>query len=246
MNLGEPATRTDRAVRVLERYILSEFEVGATLPSEADLARFLGVSRLTAREALRALEARGLVRVARGRRPTVTAPSSRVFGDFFGALLRQDPRAFYELTELRQALEMHSVAGAARRVGAGELELVRADLERMRAAVDPAEFQAADRDFHLHLAMCAGNQLVTSILRELAEPTLEVGLLTYRGHRERGGGSEDVVARHEAVVDRVAAHDVTGAVAAMARHFRETRRDMRAAFDRAGLEAPAGSGTPSF
>jgi DNA-binding GntR family transcriptional regulator len=49
------------------------WELGSSLPSEAELSRQFGVSRITTRHALRLLEAEGYIRKARARRPVVVA-----------------------------------------------------------------------------------------------------------------------------------------------------------------------------
>ena len=96
----------------LERLVLEELRPGGQLPSEAELARRLSVSRLTVREAVRALEARGLVSLQRGRRAVVRTPNGELAGHFFRTAVRRDPAVVFELIELRRALETH-VAGLA-------------------------------------------------------------------------------------------------------------------------------------
>jgi GntR family transcriptional regulator len=57
-----------------------EWDVGASLPSEADLSEQFQVSRITVRHALRLLETEGYIRKARARRPVVvrnTEPPTR-------------------------------------------------------------------------------------------------------------------------------------------------------------------------
>jgi DNA-binding GntR family transcriptional regulator len=58
-NDPSPATATESVIVALERMALEELQPGEYMPSEASLGALLGVSRLTVREATRALVARG-------------------------------------------------------------------------------------------------------------------------------------------------------------------------------------------
>src|SRR6478609_5532185 len=86
-----PAGAVGTAVEELERIALDELRPGEALPSEGELARMLSISRLTVREAVRSLEARGLVELRKGRRPTVREPNGALAGDYFRIAVRRDP-----------------------------------------------------------------------------------------------------------------------------------------------------------
>lgn len=65
--LGSRETLSERLIRDLNMRILrGDWDPGDRLPSEADLAATYGVSRVTVRTALQALEVRGLVRIRHG------------------------------------------------------------------------------------------------------------------------------------------------------------------------------------
>src|SRR5919109_4762912 len=129
----------DGVIERLEELIFSRFEPGETLPSEGQLAEALGVSRLTVREATRALEARGLLDIAKGRRPRVAAPNGALVGDFFQIAIRRDPRALLDLIEVRRALEVHIATLAARRATKGDIADMEMSIAAMRAGGDESE-----------------------------------------------------------------------------------------------------------
>lgn len=64
------------ADQVLDRIITGEIAIGSALPSEADIAEAEGVSRLTVREALKALRAKNVVSVQRGRGTYINPPEA--------------------------------------------------------------------------------------------------------------------------------------------------------------------------
>lgn len=214
----------------LEDLVLGELEPGAELPSESDLATTLGVSRLTVREATKALQARGLVEIRQGRRPLVAHPNAGPIGDFFIAAVRRDPRRLLDLLEVRRALEVHIAALAATRASRAAITAMDMALDAMRtAADDPTALHDTDIRFHESLAEAAGNQLLTFLIEAMEDPLRSSRIQSMRGHLARGGTVDDVIEQHARILDRVKARDPAGASAAMRDHLSQTARDLRAA-----------------
>jgi DNA-binding FadR family transcriptional regulator len=229
MELGVTAT----VVGKLENLVLAELEPGAELPSESDLATGLGVSRLTVREAIKALQARGLVEIRRGRRPTVAFPNARPIGDFFTSVIRRDPRQLLDLLEVRLALEVHIAALAATRASRASVAAMEMALEAMRregTSDDPDAIHADDIRFHEALAGASGNQMLSFLIEALEDPLHASRMQSLRGHLTRGGTVADVIEQHQRILDRVKARDSRGAAAAMRDHLAQTKRDLRTAF----------------
>jgi GntR family transcriptional regulator, transcriptional repressor for pyruvate dehydrogenase complex len=216
-------------VEQLEDLIFDGFEPGDTLPSEGQLAQTLGVSRLTLREATRSLQARGLLEISQGRRPTVAVPNGALVGDFFQTAVRRDSRALLDLLEVRRALEVHIASLAARRAGKGDIGDMEMSIDAMRAGGDqPQAFHAADVRFHENLAAASGNRLLVFLIEALAEPLAESRLQSFAGHQSRGGTVEDIIQSHEAILDAVRARNPKAAAAAMREHLQQTEDDLRA------------------
>jgi DNA-binding FadR family transcriptional regulator len=227
----EPVGRTsvlDAVLERLESLVFDSFQPGDTLPSEGKLAEALGVSRLTVREATRTLEARGLLEIRQGRRPTVAAPNGALIGDFFQIAVRRDPRALLELLEVRRALEVHIASLAARRASKGALADMKMSITAMRAGgTDSEAFHAADVRFHENLAAASGNRLLVFLIEAFAEPLRESRLRSFAGHQARGGGVEDVIEQHQAILDAVEARNPKQAAKAMREHLAQTEQDLR-------------------
>jgi GntR family transcriptional repressor for pyruvate dehydrogenase complex len=222
---------TQSVVDRIEELVLGELEPGAALPSESDLATGLGVSRLTVREAIRSLQARGLVEIQRGRRPVVAWPNARPVGDFFSSVIRRDPRQLLDLLEVRLALEVQIASLAALRAGRAAVAAMELALDAMRrTSHDPDAIGAADLRFHESLAAASGNRLLAHLMEAMEEPLRTSRLQSLRGHLARGGTVADVIAQHDRILDRVRARDPEGAAAAMRNHLGQTARDLRAAF----------------
>jgi DNA-binding FadR family transcriptional regulator len=226
-----PRGVTASVVRRLEDLVLGELEPGAELPSEADLAAQLGVSRLTVREATRSLQARGLVEVRQGRRPVVAHPNAGPIGDFFSVAVRRDPRRLMDLLEVRRALEVHIASRAAEQAGRAAISAMELALDAMRArADDPVRLHEADIRFHESLAAGSGNQMLSFLIEAMGEPLRASRMRSLDGHIARGGTVGDVIEQHARILDRIKARDPKGAAEAMLAHLDQTARDLKTTF----------------
>jgi GntR family transcriptional regulator, transcriptional repressor for pyruvate dehydrogenase complex len=222
------ASVVDTVIERLEGLIFDGLDPGETLPSEGELAQTLGVSRLSVREATRSLEARGLLEIKQGRRPRVAAPNGALVGDFFQTAVRRDPRAMLDLLEVRRALEVHIAALAARRASKGQIADMEMSIAAMRNGADDfAAFHAADVRFHENLAAASDNRLLVFLIEAFAEPLRASRHRSFAGHRARGGGIEDVIQQHQAILDAVKARNPKAAAQAMREHLEQTEKDLR-------------------
>jgi DNA-binding FadR family transcriptional regulator len=195
------------------------FQEGGRLPSERELAEQLGVSRPSIREALIALEAAKLVetRIGDGTYVRQTGGAAPVFP--LGSSDDMGPGTL-EQFEARRAVEC-SVAGlAAKRATAGEIEMLRGCVARMRAKIEAGESPAKEHiEFHTRLAESAHNSILAGAVREL--------------WRQRQGPMWDLLCRRvenaeswqrglefrERLIAALADRDVARACKEMQRHF---------------------------
>jgi len=228
---------SDSVTKQLEERIYRDFDPGASLPSEGKLAAEMGVSRLTVREAIRSLQARGLVGVSQGRRPVVLGLTSAPVGAFFTSAVRRDPQRLLDLLEVRRALEVHAAGLAAGRAGNSSLSAsdrsalaaMQSSLEAMRAtATDADEFNRADLQFHESLAASTRNQMLMLLIEALAVPLFDSRRYSWAGHIAKGLDVGDVVDQHRGIYEAVVNGDVRQAKARMQAHLVDTERDLRA------------------
>ncbi|NDL57114.1 FadR/GntR family transcriptional regulator [Phytoactinopolyspora mesophila] len=222
----------ERVVSRLEELVFRELEPGSELPSESELSADLSVSRLTVREAVRSLQARGLIEVRHGKRPIVARLSSAAVQDFFAASLRQGPRTMLELLEVRRALEVQITALAAGRVNRTAASAMSQALDDMRANTgDPDAFDLADVRFHEALAAASGNQIMTFLIEAMAHPMRASRMQSRRGHVARNRPLVQVIDEHTRIYDLVISGDATGAAAAMRDHLDQTEHSLWTAID---------------
>ena len=152
----------------LEAALLSgELSVGDRLPGERELAAGFGVSRTSVREALRVLEALGILEVKRG---TEGVSLRNEPGDAFADLLRlhialghYDARS---VVEFRTILEAWAAAKVAEEADEHLFSRLSEIVDRMAdSSLDPLAFHGLDVQFHETLIEVSGNALVALALR---------------------------------------------------------------------------------
>ena len=187
------------------RRLVAEIRAGALKPRdrllEVELADRLGISRTPVREAIRQLEADGLV---------IHIP--RV-----GAAVRSlDSGEVTELYEMRGVLEGTAARLAARAASEVELdELAAINAEMARAQGDSHRLYDLNRQFHAALLDAARNRYLARSVAVLQKTLLILGPSTL----DQATRAQNAVVEHEAVLTALRVRDEAGAEAAMRRHI---------------------------
>jgi GntR family transcriptional repressor for pyruvate dehydrogenase complex len=220
----QPSLAAQVTTQMLTSIFTGASTVGEELPSERDLSLQFGVSRTVVREALRGLQAKGVVEVRTGRAARVVAvPASQVSeivqlyvrGAESQELLRPD-----DIAEVRTTLELRLSELAAVNARAADLELLDASVGAMRTALDPEEAARHDTEFHQLLAAATHNPLYVTLLE-----SINAVLAPYRlGSLRRPGRAAIAVDQHQGVLDALRTQDPAVARAAMERHLNDSRQ----------------------
>jgi phosphonate utilization transcriptional regulator len=194
----------------LERMILAgDLPAGGKL-NEASVAELLGVSRGPVREAFRALEASGLVRLEKNR------------GVFVRQISVDEADQIYEV---RAALDEFVGRRLAQSASADDIRDLRARVERMERAAakgDVDAYAAANLDFHDRLVELTRNEKLLATYRRLVN---ELNL--YRRATLAQTGTLPVSTReHREIVDRIAAGQAAAAGRALFDHVMASRERM--------------------
>jgi GntR family transcriptional regulator, transcriptional repressor for pyruvate dehydrogenase complex len=223
-----PRARTYELVldRIEEQIRAGQLSVGDRLPPERDLAVMLGVSRAAIREALRVLEAQGVLL-----KPQVgTGPESgSIIADTPGAGLARLLRLHVALAnfplddvvEARVILERASARLAAASASEDDLAPMRALLEQMDDPQLPRErFNDLDTDFHVAIARAGGNRLVADLTGAMRK-SLSHPLPDAFSRIDDWPPVAEVLRRdHHAIYDAIAARDPDAAEKHTESHIR--------------------------
>ena len=226
-----PFTSIERKLRStqireqLERAIvLGEFKPGERLPSERELSSAFGVSRVSVREALRWLEAVGMITVAAGRGCFV-AEARNGFALPLRRWLSIHCNEVLELLKVREALDALAAEEVTRNADAStKARIVDASeaFENAVSSVDPLSVERLvelDMAFHDLLADASESFLLALLVRDLNAYLSEAREITLAtDERQRKSAAE-----HQAIVDAVLAQDPSRARAAAAAHVASAR-----------------------
>jgi GntR family transcriptional repressor for pyruvate dehydrogenase complex len=183
--MGAPLT--EAAIRRMQDMIVSgRLAPGFRLPPEADLARELGASRSTVREAVRALVTARVLDVRRGDGTYVTSlrPELLLGGIGAAAELMQGGNYQLELVQVRRILEPAATALAAQRLDRSGLIDLEVCLMRMTEASSEDELVQFDAEFHALVAQASGNETLASMLKGVSSQTVRTR--AWRGVIEDG------------------------------------------------------------
>jgi DNA-binding FadR family transcriptional regulator len=207
------------STRIESKILAGTLAAGDQLPSERELMASFGVGRTSIREALFALQKMGLIAIRSGERARVVAPSvNGLMGELAGAAryLLVQPNGVTTFQEARMFFEVGLVRHAAGNATAKQIARLALALECNERTIDrPLEFQETDVAFHYILAEIPGNSIFVSLHSAIVEWLVEQRStsMLVKGSRRKAYNA------HAKIYQRVAAHDVDGAEAAMREHL---------------------------
>ncbi len=222
----QPTRVSDSAVDQIMNLIANgRLQAGDRLPSERELVKRLGVSRATVREAMRALEAMGIIEVKAGAGSFVKKAGAGKTGPSWVPWLLSHWQEIMELVELRQALETRAAHLAAIRASAGQIEAIATTLDRMETAIEAGDAEAivaADKAFHETVAEASGNKLIANVLNvanaALSETRGAILSLSNRPVRS--------LTEHRLIWEAIAARDPEQAEQAVLHHIEGVVEDL--------------------
>lgn len=213
--LRRPKVR-DLAAEQIKQYIVQQKLVpGDRLPTETQLAETFGISRLSVREATKALEFLGIVESKTGLGLTVgQIDMERVTGHlgFHPSLLHVEPQ---QLIDSRVILETGVLPHVARNMAADSAieQRLRVLVERFRAARDLNTWIELDIQFHRTVLEASGLQPLVAF-----GDLLRVFFQRFRESVKKAE-LQAAIQSHMCLIDLLAAGDVSGATAELRKHI---------------------------
>jgi GntR family transcriptional repressor for pyruvate dehydrogenase complex len=224
----EPLEREQRLYervvdKVLELISSGAWKTGYRLPPERELSEAFGVSRTVVREAVKALEARGVLESTTGSGVSVRRADVNMVSQSLQTYMQLANRDDFEirLNEVRRVLEVEMVALAAARRTPEQLAKLHRICQQMRMQDNTAK-QMAELDFSLHvtLAEATQNELFKVLLAPLINQLREHIILTWEDFPRP---VEQVFDQHEAIVSAIENGDADAARQAMVKHLAFSR-----------------------
>jgi len=165
--------------QIRETIISGRLKPGDRLPSEKELSAEFGVSKASLREALRALEALGMLEVKQGMGggafvTEVDLETAR--NNMFNYIFFQNP-SIGEFTQLRTFIEPPVAEIAALKCTQADLDYLEDNLNRTREKMDSVPFYyELDTKFHHRIAQISGNRLICFVIDSLKNAIVQIKL----------------------------------------------------------------------
>jgi len=208
---------------VVKSYILQHgLRAGDALPPETELAQQLNVSRNSVREAVKALEALGILETRPGTGLFVRHFSFDPILDNLAYGMLFDLEHLNDVLEVRCQLELGMVEKVVQKVTPDQVQRVREALDEMRLSAEQGVYSAeADRAFHQHLYDNVKNLLLWKILDIFWE--VQRHAIHYRAMPGPSDPMESYRV-HIPIMDALAAGDAEAMRAAIASHYHGIER----------------------
>lgn len=219
----EHSRTADEVVLQIESLILEGvLRAGDRLPGERELSRQFDVSRPILRDALKALEGRGLIATRQGGGTFVADVIGQIFAPPVMELIASHPKAVADYLEYRRDMEGIAAEHAARRATDDDRAMLAEIMDRMADAHergDAAEEVAIDVEFHSAVGECAHNIILLHTLRScyrlLSEGILRNRTMIY----DLPGVREAIFQQHRAIHSAIAAGEPAAARMAAVEHI---------------------------
>jgi len=161
----------EHAVLALKDYIVDgNISAGTELPPESEMAKKIGVSKFSLREALRVLQVLGLIDISQGRRTRVASHSVAPVISLMQLTLQRSMAPDMMLIEARKSLEGYISRYAAIRADESHIALMRSAIEEMRKCGNDLDMCVnKDMDFHNTVVKASKNVVFEIMLAPLVE-----------------------------------------------------------------------------
>lgn len=220
------ARASGEIVLQIERAIFAgELRSGDRLESERELAEQFGVSRITVRDALRVLEARGLIRVKVGASGGAFVAETNVehVTESISTMIALRRMTLSELAEARTVVETATAELAAERADDIAVQRLTDMVERGRRVVrEELPHTQASMDFHVALAEAARNELLSATVRAYRDLLIQ----TLRDMRDVRSARATQKA-HEEILEAIRARDGEATRKLMLDHLQDFEKRLR-------------------
>jgi GntR family transcriptional repressor for pyruvate dehydrogenase complex len=212
------------AAALREQILSGEIASGGALPNELELVERSGLSRGSVREALRVLEAQGLVstKVGRGQGRRAVRPGAELVRNSLEFFIRGQQVEFSMLMETMETLEPSLAALAALHHTEQDVVLFKAQLERLRTTTGAKRFLAVNMRWHELIAHASHNHVLIALYDAVSPGLLDPHVAGFASAEIR----EAVVHAANRIQEAIVARDVETARRRMQRHVQAYRQSV--------------------
>lgn len=220
--------------QIQQRILSGSLRIGDRLPSEREFTELLGVSRVSVREALRVLEAMGIVdaNVGSGREAgsVVAGRSTEALSNLLRLHMSLAQFRLTDLVETRIQLEQASAHRAATSATAADIAHLRSIIDAMTGDdVDHDAFHDLDAEFHISIARASGNALTADLMQALRDAVKHEMKAAFKRMQDWESVVRKLAAEHREILTAVENGDAATAAERITEHisrFYETATEL--------------------
>lgn len=223
---------TEQVLEKIVEYIKeNNLQPGDRLGTEMEMAKRMGVSRGTVREAIKILVFRNVLEARQGSGTYVSDGKAPLSRDPLGLELIPDQfKLTWDLHEIRMMLEPEIAYMAAKNISDEQLARLRDMCDEMeRLSFQRKERMPVDVEFHVVLAESSGNLVVPKMI-----PVLRQGVELFIKYTHREATPEST-AKHRDILEALEAHDQQWAKDMMLMHLTYNSQELRREAIRRGV-----------
>lgn len=205
---------------IANHIIAEDISEGTVLTGEKEMIKSYGVGRNTVREALRLLEARGviIIKTGPGGGPVVRRPRNDDLSESLTLILQFANASLADVLKAREALEPILAQLAAKEITKDQLDELEGTNIAMRDNINEHNiFLEQNRKFHNLIAHISGS-IVLSVFVDTLVSLAGGGAVNIR-HSERR--RKAVIDAHQRIIDALRKHDGEAAATSMRDHLSE-------------------------
>lgn len=229
VRLGKGALSDQVAQQIIDLITSKHLNVGDQLPPLVELTQHLGVSRTATREAIKLLDAWGIVTVKHGVGTFVAGLPDGALTIPLKVSAERSGKTARNLHQVREAIEPGIASLAAQNAQPEHISEMESAIQRMDESLDDADnFIPVDLMFHTALAKATGNELFLIVIRPV------IGLLNdaMRLAERNPGAMKQGQEYHRLLLEHIKAREPEKAREAMTAHLGEVWKNIEAQLDR--------------
>jgi GntR family transcriptional repressor for pyruvate dehydrogenase complex len=204
--------------QLLEQMKINKWTEGTKLPSENELRKELGVSRISIREAVQKMTALGIVETRQGEGSFVRKVTAENYKDMLFPMFLINKNTLQEILEYRMFMEVGATEVAVDRITQEELEALEIIVKRMEDNESDFEaFSHDDIEFHMAIANATKNNLIINVslfMQDIMSATMKSIV--------KNLGLHDGKYYHRLILEELKKRNKEGAVQAMREHVGQT------------------------
>ncbi|MDO4322336.1 MAG: FadR/GntR family transcriptional regulator [Lachnospiraceae bacterium] len=209
----------------IKKYILNDkVQIGDKLPSEKVFCEELSIGRGSVREALRLLQAKGMVEIIQGKGAFVSR-KEEINSEELAGWFRDNEVELKDFNEVRMAIEPLAVRLAVERCTAKEFKKLETNfLKTVKAAEakDSSELALLDEKFHTLIVECSHNQLLISINKEIIKRLRRFRERTFKIDQN----IDNCIPYHRAILESIKNKDAETAQKKLLEHLERVGEDL--------------------